>query len=241
MNGFPTMGAWTSVGNNQTVAYVLPDTFQGGQICGAVLYVRDKNSNSSSGVTADYKLAASPIVHRAKAAGHTRNGSFDSVSALANQPAQGYYSAGNEYSGLWYYGTNAIHNSMKTEGTHCGAAREATTWNVGIWRENSSHGTASEAPIYLGLHGWGEKPAPYASTGGAVHVVHFCEYVASLGRGGGTYATFPANIMAGLIDSPQYFQGLGVACNGYSNSYVKLFSHTQDPTETGRLAIWHLG
>lgn len=241
MNGFPTMGAWTSVGNNQTVAYVLPDTFQGGQVCGAVLYVRDKNSNSSSGVTADYKLAESPIVHRAKAAGHTRNGSFDSVSSLANQPAQGYYSAGNEYSGLWYYGTNAIYNSMKTEGTHCGPAREATTWNVGIWRENSSHGTASEAPIYLGLHGWGEKPAPYASTGGAVHVVHFCEYVASLGRGGGTYAVFPANIMSGLITSPEYFQGLGVACNGYSNSYVKLFSHTQDPMETGRLAIWHLG
>jgi hypothetical protein len=210
---------------------------------GAYVQVRDTHGNATNyrSCSADYKLVASPIVHRAKTAGHTRNGMYDSVSSLANQPAQGYYSAGNEYSGLWYYGTNVVYNSMKTQGTHCGPHREATTWNVGIWRENSSHGTASEAPIYLGLHNKGEKPAPYASTDGAVHVVHFCEHVANLGRGGGTYATFPANIMAGLIDSPQYFQGLGVACNGHPNSYVKILSHTADPTETGRLAIWHLG
>lgn len=210
---------------------------------GAYVQVRDTHGNATDyrSCSADYKLVESPIVHRAKTAGHTRNGMFDSVSSLANQPAQGYHSSGNEYSGLWYYGTNVVYNSMKTSGTHCGPHREATSWNVGIWRENSSHGTASLAPIYLGLHGWGEKPEPFASTGGAVHVVHFCEEVASLGRGGGVYASFSAGIMAGLIDNPAYFQGLGVACNGFNNSYVKLFSHTQDPNETGRLAIWHLG
>jgi hypothetical protein len=234
-------GSWTNVGNNTTKAVHVGTSANATQTVYAFVDCKNSTGQSSRSATANYAVSISPIVHRAKAAGHTRNGMYDSVSSLANQPAQGYHSSSNEYSGLWYYGTNVIHNSMKTQGTHCGAAREATSWNVGIWRENSSHGSASESPIYLGLHGWGEKPGSHTGTDGAVHVVHFCEHVASLGRGGGTYATFPPNIMSGLIDSPQYFQGLGVACNGYGNSYVKIFSHTQDPMETGRLAIWHLG
>ena len=211
----------------------------------AYVQVKDEHGNETSfwDCRADYKLVASPIVHRVRQMGHTRNGMFDSVSAMADRPVQGHHSAGNHYNGLFYYGQDVIFNSMRTNGTHCGDTREATTWNIGLRRRTDNHGNWAASPVYLGVHGWGVKPPPYSETGvGSGDVVFYQEHVASLELGQLTYASFQASLLSTVIHN-NLFQGFGIAVPYafVGNSYVQLSSYPEDTTENGRLAIYHLG
>lgn len=111
-NGFPTFGAWTSVGNSESVSYVA-GTFAEGQIMTGLVEVRDQYYNTSTPVGGDYTLKPAVQNIFANSSGNFRQGSWNAYTG-DSRPYQGYFSNPSFiYTGCYFFATNAIYNAIQ--------------------------------------------------------------------------------------------------------------------------------
>ena len=111
-NGFPSTGAWTSVGNSQSVVYVAP-TFASGQTATGLVEVRDQYLNTSAQVGGDYTLKPQVQSVFANSSGNFRQGSWNAYTGNS-RPYQGYFSTPSfVYTGCYFFATNAIYNAIQ--------------------------------------------------------------------------------------------------------------------------------
>ena len=118
-NGFPSYGAWTSVGNSQSVVSVA-GTFSEGQIASCSVEVRDQYYNTSAAVGGDYTIKAYQQTIVSTSSGNFRQGSWNAYTGNS-RPYQGYFSNPSFiYTGLYFFGTNAIYNAIQATSTFGG-------------------------------------------------------------------------------------------------------------------------
>ena len=118
-NGFPSYGAWTSVGNSASVSFVA-GTFAEGQIASCNVEVRDQYYNTSAGVGGDYTIKPYQQNVFANSSGNFRQGAWNSYTG-DSRPYQGYFSNPSFiYTGLYFFATNAIYNAIQATSTFGG-------------------------------------------------------------------------------------------------------------------------
>jgi len=111
-NGFPSYGAWTSVGNSESVTYVA-GTFADGQTLSGLVEVRDQYNNTSTLVGGDYTLKPAVQNIFATSSGNFRQGSWNAYTGNS-RPYQGYFSNPSFiYTGCYFFATNAIYNAIQ--------------------------------------------------------------------------------------------------------------------------------
>ncbi len=225
-NGFPSTGAWTSVGNSQSVVYVA-STFASGQIASCSVEVRDQYLNTSTPVGLSYTLAASPTTVHSTATNYWRNTNSGQYNADGqSRMIQGYYST-SAYNaiGMMYYGSGL---------TNACAGKTVTSMDIYLHRYNGG-GNNVQDTVYIANHSITTNPGTVSGVGNA-GLAYADTALTTLAWNEAKWATVPSTLVAGIVAGHKGF----AFYRSSGKPYVILSSKSAYSTQ-GQVAVYHYG